>query len=131
MNSERYQNILQDSISMSVLKLGKEAEEWVFQQDNDPKHTSRSTVKWFNDHAITVLPWSPQFLDMSPIEHLWNEVDRRLRLRQDLPTNKDDLWKKLQGEWNCIEVEDVQKLVKSMPNRVQTLLKAKGGYTNY
>jgi hypothetical protein len=62
---------------------------------------------------------------MIPIEHLWNEVDRHVRFREDLPTAKDDLWKKLKEEWNNIEVEVVHKLVKSMPNIVHALLKAK------
>ena len=41
------------------------------------------------------MPWSPQSSDMNPIEHLWNEVDRRLQLYKDHPTSKDDIWKKL------------------------------------
>ena len=51
----------------------------------------------------------------TPLE--W-KVDRRLWLRNDLPTRKDDVWKNLQEEWNIIEVELVQKLMKLMPSRV-------------
>ena len=85
MNSEHYHNILQDNLSMAAMKFEKEAEEWVFQHDNDPKHTNKSIVKWFNDHAITILQGSPQSPDMNPIKCLWNEVDQRLQLRKDLP----------------------------------------------
>ena len=77
-----------------------------------------STIKWFNDHAITILPWSPQSPDMNRIEHLWNKVDWCFQHRKDLPIGKDDLRKKLQEEWNNVEVEAIQKLVKSMPNKV-------------
>jgi hypothetical protein len=55
---------------MSVVKLKKEVEEWVFQQDNDPKHTNMSTIKWFKNYTITILPWSPHSPDMNPIEDL-------------------------------------------------------------
>lgn len=37
---------------MSVVKFGKEAEEWVVQYGNNPKHTTMSTTKWFNDHTF-------------------------------------------------------------------------------
>ena len=60
MNSDHYQNILHDSMSMLVVKFNKEMEEWVFQQDINPKHINESTIKWFNDHMITELPCSPQ-----------------------------------------------------------------------
>lgn len=81
------------------------------------KYTNRSIVKQFNDHVITVLPWSRQSPDMNPIEHLWNELDWCIQLCNDLPTSKDNLWKKTK-EWNNIEVEVIHKLVKSMPNIV-------------
>ena len=95
MNNEHYQNILHDDMSTSIMKLKQKVYEWVFQHDNDPKHTSTSTIKWFNDHTITTLPWSPQLLDMNLIKHLWNEVGWCLQLYIDHPISKDDLWKKL------------------------------------
>ena len=63
---------------------------------------------------------------MNPIEHLWNEVDRRLRQLLELPKNKDDLLTKLLLVWSGIEPEFVQNLVISMPDRVAALEKAKG-----
>ena len=46
MNSLAYQDILEENLAPSVkdLKLGRR---WIMQQDNDPKHTSKSTQAWF------------------------------------------------------------------------------------
>lgn len=60
MNTKHYHDILQDKMSMLVVKFGKEAHERMFQCDNNPTHTNKLTTKWFNDHTITISTWSPQ-----------------------------------------------------------------------
>ena len=54
MDSIKYQQILNETLRASVRKL-KLGRGWTFQQDNDPKDTSKSTQKWY--YRIKVLPW--------------------------------------------------------------------------
>ena len=52
MKSEDYQKILGRNVGPSVRKLGLRPRSWVFQQDNDPKHTSKSTQKMDEKKAL-------------------------------------------------------------------------------
>ncbi|KAK6308641.1 hypothetical protein J4Q44_G00219120 [Coregonus suidteri] len=64
---------------------------WVFQHDNDPKHTARATKEWLRKKHLKVLEWPSQSPDLNPIEHLWRELKVRIAQRQ--PRNLKDLEK--------------------------------------
>ncbi|ORD98996.1 TCB2 [Hepatospora eriocheir] len=68
-------------------------DEFILQQDNDPKHTSNVVKDWFDEKNIDVLPWLPQSPDMNPIEHIW--VYMKMCLRGKGKLNKKILKKKL------------------------------------
>ena len=77
------------------------------------------------------LEWIAQSPDMSPIEQLWEELDRRLRSHEDKPTSKEHLFQMLKEEWEKIPEDVALNLVDSMPRRVEALVKAKGHHTKY
>jgi len=76
------------------------------------------------------MEWPPQSRDLNPIKHLWIEVGRHLRLYGNLPRSTDDLWEKIQFVWQSIEVEYIQKLIRTIPTRVVDFLATKGGHTH-
>jgi transposase len=129
MNAKVYQDILESQLLDTLEFYRYEKGDFIFQHDNDPKHTATSTKKWLADNEISVLEWPPQSADLNPIEHMWNELDRRIRKRHKLPTSKDDLWEAIKEEWEAIPLEFVRKLFETMPERVKDVRKAKGGYT--
>ena len=48
------------------------------------------------------LNWPAESPDLNPIEHLWDELERRLRPRHNLPTSVPDLTNALVTEWKQV-----------------------------
>uniref|UniRef100_A0A8D0CWF1 Transposase Tc1-like domain-containing protein n=1 Tax=Sander lucioperca TaxID=283035 RepID=A0A8D0CWF1_SANLU len=64
MNGAMYREILSENLlpSARALKIG-----WVFQHDNDPKHTARATKEWLRKKHFKVQLWPSQSPDLNPI----------------------------------------------------------------
>ncbi|KAJ4451708.1 hypothetical protein ANN_03178 [Periplaneta americana] len=50
----------------------------IFQQDNDPKHTSSHLKKLFADKKIKFLDFPSRSPDLNPTGHIWYKLDRRV-----------------------------------------------------
>ena len=103
----------------------------LFQQDNATPHRARVTMDYLEQNNINVLPWPSKSPDLNPIEHLWNQLDKRVRQRQPPPQTLDQLRQMLQQEWRTIPRNNVRNLIESMPRRGRTVLAARGGHTRY
>ena len=102
---------------------------FIFQQDNDPNHISKLAKKWIENHKIEVLAWPSQSSDLNHIEDLWEHLKRRLNDYPEEPKSIQELWLRVEAEWNRTTKEDGIKLIESMPKRIAAMLKAKEGHT--
>jgi transposase len=103
----------------------------VFQQDNARCHISRVAMNFLNDNHIRTLPWPALSPDLNPIEHVWDELGRRVRRRVNPPEFIDQLQRALTDEWNNIPQAFVMRLIGSMRRRCLAVINARGGHTRY
>lgn len=128
MRKEHYHEILESHAIPSGLRII--GENFIFMHDNDPKHTAKICKQYLNEQTeaniIQIMIWPPQSPDLNPIELLWDELDRRVRVVG--PTSKEQLWNILQQEWNNIPGDTIRKLIERMPRIVAAVIKAKGKF---
>lgn len=100
-------------------------------EDGAPIHRSKVAKDFRTTHKMETLPHPAQSPDLNPIEHIWMRLKVRVNERGVVPKNLDDLWEVLQEEWLKIDIDLVNNLVYSMPNRVEAVYQSKGGPTKY
>lgn len=128
MTADGYIDILNENMEESLLKMGLE-DNYIFQQDNDPKHMAKKTQAFFRACRIKPLEWPPQSPDLNPIENLWAILDNRVEKTH--VTNKQTYFAALEQAWNELDPQHLRNLVESIPKRLQSIIEAKGGHIDY
>lgn len=76
----------------------KDAEEIIFQQDNNSKHTNKKAKTLFEEYGIEMLTWPAQSPNLNPIEYPWFHLKKRLSEHEEVPKGIEQLWEKLNRE---------------------------------
>jgi transposase len=126
MDQHLYRSILEGELVQTINWYEFDSTKVIFQQDNDPKHRSRTVMDWLNQQEFDTLEWPAQSPDLNPIEHLWAGLKRRLNEYEHPPTGMLELWERIEDEWNKIDKKTCLRLIESMPERIRAVLRSKG-----
>ena len=70
-------------------------------------------MDFLNDNHIRTLPWPALSPDLNPIDHVWDELGRRVRNGLNPPETLDELRWALIQEWNNIPQTFIRNLIGS------------------
>ncbi|GFW47125.1 uncharacterized protein TNCV_55781 [Trichonephila clavipes] len=101
----------------------------VFQNDKTPPHTSVTT-----QHVVQSfgrLSWSERLPDLSPIEHVWDIIERQLQHHPQPALTLPVLTQQVQQTRNCIPQSDIRPLCDTMKAHMQACIQNSGGYIGY
>jgi hypothetical protein len=122
MNGAKYREILDENLLQSTqdLMLGRR---FTFPQDNDHKHTAKTTQEWLWDKSMNVHECSSQSPDLNTIEHLCSDL--KIAVQQRSPFNLTELERICRKEWEKLPKYRCSNLVASYPRRFNAVIAAK------
>ncbi len=94
----------------------------MLQHDNAWPHVARICTQFLEAENIPVLAWPAYSSDMSPIEHVWDALDRRIRQCVPVPANIQQLHTAIEEEWTNIPQATINNLINSMQRRWQMVV---------
>ena len=84
LNGQRYRD---EVVRPHVIPFIRNASQVItFQQDNARPNTAGIVRDFLRQNNVPTLDWPAVSPDLSPIEHLWDEMERRLRRVPNAPT---------------------------------------------
>ncbi len=95
LNAQRYR----DEILRPIIVPFIHDHHLMLQHDNARPHVARICTQFLEAENIPVLAWPAYLPDMSPIEHVWDVLDRRIRQRVPVPANIQQLHTAIEEEW--------------------------------
>ncbi len=86
----------------------------MLQHDNAWPHVAKICTEFLEAENFPVLEWPAYSLDMSPIEHVWDALDRCIRQRVPVPANIQQLRTAIEEERTNITQATINNLINSM-----------------
>lgn len=128
LNSVKYQDILKNYLKPFMTRKHGNSE-CIFQQDNAPCHTSRSTKDFMRSKRIYPMNWPANSADLNPIENIWGNM--KVQIAQRNPRNVDELKQFIEEEWNSTSKTTIRNLIISMKKRMNQVIAKKGEKIKY
>ena len=101
-----------------------------FQQDNDPKHTSRYAQWWYEDNDINWFKTPASSPDLNPIENLWHTLKDYLRIEYK-PRNLAQLKEGIKSFWSTLTPEKCSKYIGHLKKVIPKVIEEQGGPSGY
>ena len=105
---------------------------FIFQQDGAPAHTSRQSQDWIRLRNPLFIPkddWPPNSPDLNPLDFcIWGVMLQHYEKVQPKPSSPAELRAILQRIWDSLPHQLIENAVLSVRKRLQLCIKDNGGH---
>jgi PHD/YefM family antitoxin component YafN of YafNO toxin-antitoxin module len=118
-------------VILTVHEFWQFKEEYLLIEDGTAAHRAKTTSETYKRLRITKIKWLASSPDLNPIENVWRLLKARLRKRANRLHTLEAMKHAIQEEWEALHLEDYLHYIRSMPERVQAVIAARGGHTKW
>lgn len=105
--------------------------QWQFQHDNASIHTKAQNFRSFQRDIPRLLDWPSLSPDLNPVENVWGLIVQDVYADGRQFQTVEELRRAIEVAFERLDMEVVQKLIDSMPDRVVKVIAVNGGPTGY
>lgn len=128
MTATRYTDIL--DVGLVPFITDKYPEGHQFQQDNDPKHTSRYAQDYYACKGINWWKTPPSSPDLNPIENVWGSMKAYLR-NEIKPKSTDELKDGIKKFWKTLTPLKCKKYIHHLQKVMPKVIEEQEGPSGY
>ena len=133
-NSESYIKLLDDGLLPDCRRLYPE-NDFIFQQDGAPSHTSNATQTHLEQavpHFIKKDEWPPQSPDLNPMDYtIWDSLSEKVYKGRTQKFTENEQKEKIREKWEEITLEEVRKSIGSFKKRLRAVCEQNGGHIDH
>jgi transposase len=105
--------------------------DWTLLHDRAPYHRAAAVMSFLSEHHPQHMSaaWPPHSPDLNVIENVWSIVKHAVD--SERPTTRAALERTVRRAWACVPQQQIDNMIRSMPQRLRAVIDARGGHTTY